>query len=80
MTEENDNVFKLVKRLKKEIALVARLYKGDIVVDDNDFWVVEDVVDEPNGFVSVIGENGGGYINVPANQTCQIVQRSSLYY
>ena len=79
MSEDNKNA-NLVNRLKKEFALAEHLFKGDLIVDNLDYWTVEKVEKEPNGFVSVISAEGGGLINVPATQRVQIIRRSSVAY
>lgn len=80
MNEIKDKSLIFVERIKREVCMIGRLYKGDIVIDGSDFWVVDRVEEEPNSFVSAIGVDGGGFINVPFNSTCEIVRRSSLFY
>lgn len=65
----------LIQKLSKQYITVSAVRKGDVVVADHGSWLVESVLSEPNGFITVIDDNGNGFINVPRSDICVIIER-----
>lgn len=66
---------KLVLKLSKQYITVGLLRKGDVVVTNHGFWLIETTGVEPNGFISATDEDGNGFVNVPTGDVCIIVDR-----
>jgi len=45
------------------------------VVADYGSWLVDSTAAEPNGFFTVVDEDGNGFVNVPGSDVCVIVER-----
>lgn len=65
----------LVRKLSKQYITVSALRKGDVVVADYGSWLVDSTTAEPNGFFTVVDEDGNGFVNVPGSDICVIVER-----
>lgn len=77
MTEEW-NISKLVKKLKVQYCTKNRLIPGDVIVIQDDSWLVLENHSEPGGFVSIIGTDGNGFFNSPGDEMCIIIDRNCL--
>ena len=71
---------KLARKLRKQYTLTKDLCKGDIVIvqDTGWMWIVESITKEPNGFFTVLDEEGNGFLNVPGHELCIIIDRKAL--
>lgn len=65
----------LVARLKKQYAAAQMLQVGDIVVIDSDAWEVASVHQNPNGLLTILNEDGGGFMEIAPGEVCVIVNR-----
>lgn len=68
----------LVLRLKKQHVMNRQLMVGDIVVSDFGCWQVAKILPEPNGFLTILDEDGNGIVNEPPDKIRLIVNRNCI--
>jgi len=66
----------LIDRLKKQWAPASTIIENDIiVVQDGNFWVVSKVRKNPNGFYTILSEQGDGFLETDAAHVFLIINR-----
>lgn len=73
---EEWNINKLVGKLKSQYCTKNRLMPGDVVLLQDESWMVLENKIEPGGFVSVVGTDGNGFFNSPGDEICIIIDRN----
>jgi hypothetical protein len=69
----------LISKIKKQHMLNRQLMVGDIVVVNNEeCWQVSKIYQEPGGFLTIVDENGNGFINVPPNNFAIVINRNCI--
>jgi hypothetical protein len=70
------NIGDLVVRLKKQHVLNRQLMIGDIVATEHGCWQVAKILPEPGGFLTILDEDGNGFVNVPPNNITVVINRN----